>query len=100
MKCSCVSKRCQYLHRVMTQFAEIPVHRMRPRQEPQHRRAAYRQTIEANLQTLVVGSISQAANQGIGGVLSAVSGYIDLGEIQIELRLAPAHADGGTAEFL
>src|SRR5260221_311427 len=100
MKYSRESKRGQYLHRVMTQFAEIPVHRMRPRQERQHGRAAYRQTIEANFQTLIVGSISQSAYQGIGRILSTVRGYVDLGEIQIELRLAPAHADGGTAEFL
>src|SRR5258708_40118540 len=93
------SKRCQYLHRVMPQFAEISIHRMRARQEGQHGRATHRQTIEANFQALVVGSISQSADQGIGGVLPAVSGYVDFGGIQIELPLAPAHAKGGTAKF-
>src|ERR1700730_3747453 len=83
----------------MTQFAEIAIHGVIARQESQYGRTANRQAVEANFQALVVGSISQSTEQSIGGVLLAVSRQVDLGEVQIELRLAPAHANRRTAKF-
>jgi hypothetical protein len=47
-------KGSENLHRVVPQFAEAPVHRMRARQKAEHRRTADGQAVEPDFQALVV----------------------------------------------
>jgi hypothetical protein len=90
----------EHLQRAVPQQSQLPVHRMLPGQESQHWRAAVGQAVHRDRQPHIAARKFQSCLQRFDGVIAASRGSVNLGEIQIELRLVALHAHRGVAQSL
>ena len=88
----------QVVTQAEAQVPEIAVQDMSSRQKAQDRRTAFQESAKLDLQARVLRKIVQPLSECVGGSAPPARTKIDLGKIQVELRLAAAAAHSSVAE--
>src|SRR5258708_4162904 len=83
----------------MTYSSKLAIYRMPAVEERKNRLAALRQTVQRQAQADIAPREFQSRGQRFRGVRSAARDQVNLGKVQVELRLVAFHAHGVVAEF-